>query len=243
MKTLKMNLTRLHNEEHAQFQTEFKNSVDKYDATELDIAESYQAYLPFFAQEQEALQLIRKSAATKKITDADRDRDTIFRGFGDAIKSTSNHFNVDKQAAANHVKVLLDQYGNVARKPYNEETAAINKLVTELGATYKADITLLALTDWVQELDDRNKAFDALMKGRYSEEASKTELRMLHVRLDIDEAYNAIINRLDALMLLNGVAKYEAFARELNAHVEKYKNTVATRQGRAEKKNEAVAKK
>lgn len=243
MKTTRISLQHLRNEEHFQFQTEFKDSVTQYGAEELNILEKYNVYVPFYNQEQSVLQLIRKSASTEMIANADMERDNLHRGFADAVKSALNHFNPDKQAAANRIQILLDQYGNVARKPYDVETAALTKMVSEMNGTYKADVTLLALTDWVQELDARNKAFDALMKSRYTEGASKTELRMVHVRADVDAAYKDILDRLDALMLLNGADKYEAFVKELNQRVDKYSNTLAMRKGRAAKNKEEAASK
>lgn len=244
MKTTRISLRNLHNEEHFQFQSEFNDSVIKLGADKLDILEAYNVYVPFFNQEQSALQLIRKSGTTDMISNADLDRDNLFRGFVDAVKSALNHFNPEKQAAAGRIQILLDQYGNVARKPYNKETADLTKLVSEMNTTYKADVTLLGLTDWIQEIDNKNKAFDALMKTRYTEGAAQTELRMIHVRTDVDAAYKAILNRLDALMLLNGAAKYEAFVKELNERVDRYSNTLAQRKGRAAKnKSENVEKK
>lgn len=240
MKTSRISLRNLHNEEHFQFHSDFKNAVVQYGADALDILEPFHAYTAYYNQEQESLQLIRKSANTEKLAKTDMDRDNIFRGFADAVKSGLNHFDGNKQAAAGRIQILLDQYGNVARKPYDEETAALTKLVTEMNTTYQNDISLLALADWVQELDAQNKAFDMLMKARYSEGASQTELRMVTVRVDVDAAYKSILDRLDALMLLNGASKYEAFVKELNERVNKYSKTLSMRRGRAATNKEAA---
>jgi hypothetical protein len=244
MKTTKINLRDLHNEEHFQFQTEFKDAVDKAGAgaDKLDISGEYAIYLPLYSQENEALQVIRKSHITAQLSDADLERDNLYSGFCDAVKSGTKHFNPLKRAAADRIQVLLDQYGNVARKSYDKETTDLTKLVNEFNTTYKSDINTLTIMDWVEELDTRNKAFDTLMKSRYGQEAVKTELRMVHVRYDIDAAYRAITERLDALMLLNGTAKYEAFVRELNTRVDKYHNIIAIRKGRASKKVEQPKK-
>ncbi|HEY4785917.1 MAG TPA: DUF6261 family protein [Bacteroidales bacterium] len=237
MKTTKIDLQHLRNEEHYQFHSEFNDSVILLGADKLDISEPYQAYTPFYNQEQKALLLVRGSVFTKQIEDADKDRDDIYGGFADAIKSALKHFNLEKRAAANRIQNLLDTYGDVPRKSYDQETADITKLTGELSSTYKTDITTLALTDWVTELGTRNTAFDTLKKSRTTEGANKTDLRMVNVRKDIDKAYHTITDRLDALMLLNGTAKYEAFVRELNTRVERYNNTIAIRQGRAAKNN------
>lgn len=241
MKTNKINLNLLRNEKHFQFHTEFKASVSKYGAQALNIEAAFVTYETLYPQEQEALQVIRRSATTEQLASTDAERDDIFRGFADAAKSMLNHFNPDKRQAAMRVKVVLDQYGNVARKPYDEETAAITKLVQEARGRLAGDISSLGLTDWLAELDSKNKAFDALMKSRYTEDAAKTELRMKEVRVEIDAVYRAMADRMDALMLINGVTPYEPFVRELNARVDRYNDTIAQRKGRNAKEAQASA--
>jgi hypothetical protein len=238
MKTSKINLSNLHNEEHFQFQTEFKDSVTKAGAETLQISEAFSIFLLIYAQELEALQVIRKSATTEQLANADTERDIIFRGLADAIKSALNHFSAEKRAAAGRVQILLDQYGNVARKPYDDETAAISKLVSESQNGYATDVEILGLSDWFNELNAKNQAFDVLMKSRYSEDAAKTDLRMKQVRIEVDAAYRAITNRLDALMLINGTTGFEGFVNELNSRVDRYDNILAQRKGRNAKGND-----
>lgn len=237
MKANRIDLSHLRNEEHFQFHTEFKASVAKYGAKVLNIEEAYTSHETFYGQEMDALQVIRKSATTEQLAAADAERDDIFRGLSDALKSNLNHFSADKRNAAARVKVVFDQYGNVARKPYDEETAAITKLIAEIKASLANDIATLGLNDWITELDSRNKAFDTLMKSRYSEDAAKTDLQMKSVRVEIDTIYRSIIERLDALMLINGAATYEPFVRELNARVDRYNDIFAQRKGRNAKAN------
>lgn len=232
MKTTKIDLQKLQNEEHFQFNTEFKDLVTRYDATTIDIENLFESYLTLFAQEDEALQVIRKSTITADLAVADENRDALFSGFSTAIKSALLHYNEANRTAATHIKVMLDQFGNIARESYDAETADIYKLVQALQSTYSTDITTLGLVDWVFELDAKNKVFDELMKSRYTEEASKTEYRMKQVRVAIDAAYRGIAERLDALMLVNGSDNYLPFVNELNTRVDKYKLIIAQRKGR-----------
>jgi hypothetical protein len=51
----------------------------------------------------------------------------------------------------------------------------------------------------------------------------------------VDKAFRELVDRIEALVLLNGAASYEAFIRELNAVLERYKNMLAQRQGKAKK--------
>jgi hypothetical protein len=232
MKTLRIDLSHLHNEEHFQFNTEFKDLVLDLGAVAIDIETLFLAYMILYAQEEEALQVIRRSVTTEQLILVDTERDQIFSGLVSAVKSGLKHFNPESRLAASRLKIVLDQYGNVARESYDEETADCYKLVKEAQSTYADAIATLGLTDWIVQLNNVNQAFESLMKSRYSEEASKTEYRMKQTRLASDASLRTISKQIDALILVNGPTKYEAFVREFNARVEKYKLIIAQREGR-----------
>jgi hypothetical protein len=128
--------------------------------------------------------------------------------------------------------VALNHYGNIGRKSYDEQTAAINSLVNDLETQYAADVTALGIGDWVAELQSANAAFSALMQERYSEEAAKTQLTMKEARVQLDGAYRAITERIGALIIVNGERGYESFVAELNQRIERYNNMAALREGR-----------
>ncbi len=232
MKIKKIKLLSLRNEEHFQFYTDFKNLVETHDPISLGIEFAFNAFLPFYNDEREALDIIRKSFLTDDISMADDLRDNTFRGLCDVVTSAEHHFLAEKRAAAGRIQIVLDHYGNISRKPYDEETAAINSLLGDLeGMT--DDATLLGLTDWLNELQANNVAFDTLKKDRYTQEAGKTQLRMKEVRLEVDKAYKKIAERMDALVIVNGEEAYAAFVNELNERIESYVLLLAQRKGRS----------
>ncbi|MDR2937680.1 MAG: DUF6261 family protein [Prevotellaceae bacterium] len=227
----------MQNEEHFQLNTEFRDLVVKYGPAELNIEAAFSTFLALYLQEDEALLKVTKSAYTAKIQEADRRRDQLFRGMVDANRSAQNHFRPEVCEAAQRLKILFDTYGNVAKRTANKETAALHSLQQELTGAYAADAAQVGLIEWATELNAANQAFDLLTKSRYEETAQRTDLVLRQVRLQVDEAYRAVVSRIEALMLIDGEAKYEPFVRQLNAVVEKYSNTMATRKGRAEKKS------
>lgn len=232
MKINDLSLVRLHNEEHFQFNTSFKDLVVKSTPAALKIETLFTAYLSCYAKEMEALNLVKKSAISDDLSEADAARDGIFRGMSDAIKSALNHFNADMREAANRLQILLDRYGNVSVKTFEAETGAINSLIADLNTSYTADVTKLQLAPWVSELAQRNKAFDDLKNSRYSAEATKTMLRMKDERQKVDAAYRALVERLNALIIVEGEAAYADFVNELNKRIEGFNNTIAIRKGK-----------
>ena len=232
MKTHKIDLRVLRNDEHFQFNTEFRDLLTANNPAALKVAPQFEAYLTLYAQEDEALKKIIKSAITANIQDADHQRDLTFRGMIDANKSALKHFRPETVTAAKRLQVVFDTYGNVARKPLNEETSAVYNILQELKGVYEADVTTVGIADWVQELETNNKAFDELVKGRYDEAADRTELVLRQVRIQVDTAYRSIIERIDAFAIVEESDIFTNFIRRWNVVIEKYSNTLARRQGK-----------
>lgn len=238
MKILNLKSEKLRNEEHYQFQTEFKALVERFTPTMLGIEAAFAAYLPLYANETEALNIITKSAVTEEIAHADHLRDSTYRGMCDTVKGAGNHFSDKKREAATRIQIVIDHFGNINTKTYDEQTAAIKSLIADLNGQYADDVATLRLDEWLTELQANNNAFEALMDERYTDDAGKTQLRMKEVRKEVDSAYKTITNRIDALVVVNGPATYMPFVNELNIRIEKYNNTLAQRKGRNAKPDE-----
>lgn len=236
MKSKRFRIETLRNEEYFQFYSEFKALVEQYTPEALNIENLFITFTGLYSDMDEAMDIIRKSDSTEKISNADIERDGTFRGFADAVKSAYNHFNKDKQEAAKRLQIIFDHYGNIARKPYDEETASIYNFLQEIN-TRQADIALLGLSDWITQLEMENNNFDALMKTRYEESASKTNLKMKQVRAEADRCYRDILDRIDALITINGETAYAPFMEALNVRIERYENLLAQRRGKANKDN------
>lgn len=240
MKIMNVKSEKLRNEEHFQFQSEFKELVERFTPVTLGIETAFAAYLPLYANEAEALDVIRKSAVTDEIANADHLRDTTFRGMCDTVKGATNHFTPTKREAAERIQIAIDHFGNINTKPYDEQTASIKTLLADLNTAYSEDVTTLRLEEWITELQANNDAFEALMNERYSDDAGKTQLKMKEVRKEVDAAYHTITTRIDALAVVNGPETYTPFVNELNTRIEKYNNMLAQRKGRNAKSDEPL---
>ena len=221
------------NAAHYQFQTDFNDFVIKYTPQALGIVEDYAAYQPLLQDEGVALVAITKSATTEEIDGADKNRDFTFRGTADKVTNSLNHFDPQVREAARRVKIIFDTYGNLAPKPDDEESGLISSLIDDLRTKVPADIATIQLIDWIAELERLNNAFIALEATRNSEEANRTELRMKHVRVDVDAAYNKIIKRINALIIVTGEGPYAAFVKELNARIARAQDSIALSKGQA----------
>jgi len=110
----------------------------------------------------------------------------------------------------------------VAKKSAKEETSAIYNVLQELHSKYEADMEIVGIQSWAEELKARNAKFEALVKDRCDEAACKANIVLKKIRMELDAVYRAIVDRVNALMLVEGYAGYEQFAKKLNAIIEKY---------------------
>lgn len=227
MKIESIHFIRLRNEEHFQFHSEFKGLVVTHKASTLNIETAFNAYLPLYSQEAEALNKIIKSSLTSVLADADKLRDNTFMGLSDAVSAAARHFRPEVKLAAQRMMVVFNHYNGLTRRNYDQESAAINTFIAELNSSCADDITTIGVGDWVSELQSNNDNFINLMKTRYTEEAGKTQYEMKEVRIQIDNAYRSIIKRIDALMTINGESDYTAFVRELNERIDRINNQIS----------------
>lgn len=231
MKIENVALSRLRNEQHYQLHTEFKDLVIEHNAQTLKIDKEFANYLPLYQKEDDTLRVIRKSAITESVTDADTQRDITFKGLADTIKVAVQHYNAQVQAAAKRVKIVFDTYGNVTRKPYDEESAAITNILQELQGKYAADIALLNLTDWVAKLEAENTSFIAMVKDRYDDLNLDTISQMPIARKALDDQLRSITERINALIIVEGEEHFKPFVASWNQRINHYKNVLAQREG------------
>jgi hypothetical protein len=230
---IRIDYAHLRNEAHVELHETADTIIVRHNPAALGIAVQYGEYKPHLDTEVSLLDVIRKSGYTGELDGSDHRRDTLVRGFSDAVKSGLNHFDPAKREAARRIEIVLNSYGNIAAKALDQETAAIDDLLRELrSGEYPALVDSLALTDWLTQLDAENRTFKRLMMARYGETSQRPTTRMKAARKNTDAAFRGIIDQIEALATVNGMAQYEAFIRELNAILERYKNILAAEAGR-----------
>jgi ribosome-associated translation inhibitor RaiA len=232
MKIKKLKLLVLRAQEHFQYFTLFKELVEETTAEALKIAPQFAIWLLLYFEEEGAFQKIPKSAFTEILQEADQKRDNTYRGMSGANRSAINHFKEDVKAAAERLQIVFDTVGNVTIKPQNEETTAIYNLIQILRSDkYTADVELVGLSEWIDELEANNQAYHSIDKERYEESADRNRIIMKDARAKVDEAYREIADRIDALYLIEGSEVYKNFIMRLNAVIEKYSTLIAFRKG------------
>ena len=221
MKVENVNLHRFRNAGHYQFHTDVMDTIEVYSATALNVADVFDDYKAAHQREGKALVAITKSATTQEIVNADHERDYTLRGFFDQVRSDLNHYDENTRSSAIRVNIILDGYGNMIPKPYDEESGLINGLINDLGAKVPNDLEILNLTPWISTLFNQNTRFIALEASRNSEESDRSELRMKQVRVEVDAAYRKLVERLNALVIIAGEDSYRPIVNKINVRIER----------------------
>ena len=225
--------SRMKNEVHVQFFESVNSLILKVGAATLAIELLYALFKQALDNEMESLNIIRKSDMTAKISEQDRVRDAIYRGFSDTVKGFRNHFDAEMREAANRLWSIFLHYGNVTQKPLDAETAAINDILREFErAENVTAIEKLKMGEWVTKLADENGKFHDLMMERYGESLEKTPYRMKTARLETDRFYRAIVAELENQMMTGKINPDNGFIIELNAIVSRFKSILAQEFGR-----------
>lgn len=238
MEILKIDLSRLRNEEHFNYHTEANELITRFTVEALKLQRYYPAFETTLNTEAEALNVLQKSIFTGPIANADHTRDTTTEGMEDMIDAGLRHFKPKVREAARRLKIVFEGQGNITTKPYDQQTAATTKLIETLENKYADDVASVGLNDWLAELKRNNQAVITLVGERYTDETGKTPVKMKAARKALDAAYRNVVKMIDALVFVEGPEAYEAFIEELNQRIEKYNTRLNQRDGRNKKDDE-----
>jgi len=241
MKIKSLQLSFLRNKEHFQFHSGVKKSIQLLTASTLNIEGPFTIFLHLYNKENETLEELQKNNIPEDLVDADNNRDITLCGMLAVIKSATNHFRVEVRQSGSHLQSLFENYGSNTISTYDDQTAATNKLVEELVGMYASDVATIGLSEWVSQLKIKNLTFDSLKKSRYSDNTSLTQLAMKHTRTELDNAYLAIINRINALIELEGEDNYKQFVLEMNEQIDAYDELLAIRKGKSKKPSQTTS--
>jgi len=241
MKTQSIELSKMRNDEHFQFHTEFIKLVTRSGAANLKVEAPFEAYLQFYRRADEALKKIPKSALTEEIHKADKRRDKAFRGLVDKNRASLKHFRLEVQEAAKRLSILFKTYGKLGSKPLNEQTSGVYNMMQELRGAYADALDNVGLQDWANELEAANNDFAMLYRLRLDESAQKTKAVLKQERKNMDTAYRQLTERLNARVVLESEPTLHGFIDSLNTLIAKYKTLMAQRAGKAKAKRQTAS--
>lgn len=241
LKIIRLMLERLRNEEHFQFMSDvFKivsaAIVSRTENMAVNINSLFSIFGDLLNKEDIAVASLRKSGLTDPIAESDNYRDMIYRGLVLYVQAYLHSADTAQREAAQRIQVLIDNYGDIRTKSYNEETAAIYNLLQDMQNKLSEQIETIDLNEWISNLEAANNKFESLMSERYDESLGGEDMR--EIRREIDSVYRQIVSLIEIENKVSGGEAYADVIEKLNERVSYYKTTLAVRKGRADAKKE-----
>ena len=185
----------------------------------------------------EALKSSSSLPSTALATDADVERDSAWRGANAYVKAMTEHPDVATATAAMEVKRLFDTYGDPTSLAQTEESGVLHNLIQDLKALDAEKARLLALTPWINNLENKEKAFKQAAQKRTDEKSRVIVGVVKQCRSEADNAYRQLVSTVNALCLIEGEEKYTTFIDHVNVMIDERKTILRTRSTINAKKN------
>jgi hypothetical protein len=210
----------LRREAHYQFLELFHRLLDTFGEVKEVISIYYVGFVFLLDKERRLVDAQKKSNYTKKIVDADHRDDQLLVGIRNIVVGALHHFDPRIVEAAISLQNRLNAFGAIIKKSYEEEAAAIRILLLDLQGSSAAEVELLGLTPWINELEIAVNDFERLLQLRIEEQATKPMERLREIRNEIEEVYRKMIDRINAFNTIEEKEVYNEFIRQLNLQID-----------------------
>ena len=176
--------------------------------------------------EDDALALSKANLLSKEIKAIDAERDKHYKALRKAITFFLNHPDAELVKAAARLEQLLKDYNINPVMQLDRETGLLLNLIGDLETKSAADVTALALTPVVQAMKQANDKLREVTRARANDRAVQIVGQLKQAQHASDEAYRTLVQKVNALAVVEGEADYADFISKMNEQVKHYKQEV-----------------
>ena len=187
-------------------------------------------------EEDRCLVISQKSLITDDIKAADDKRDNIFRGLRKSIKGLTDAPVPDVAQAAKELQQCLVDYRIDPKMQLDRETGLLHNFIADLETKYAAQVTKLGLTLFVAPLKEANAKVEQFIVDRTTAQSAVAAGDLRQARLATDTAYHHLVKLVNALAMVSGTTDYDALAKFLNEHIDRFKHEVLPKKKKGGKK-------
>ena len=194
----------------------------------------------YLAQMNDLTRIPQMKAETKPKEEVDRKRDNLISLLFSRVK-TSRSVPIEAESkAAEQLYIVISPYRGIGKLPYNQETEMIKGLLLDLRKLEISEaVRTLGLDAYVDELDNCNKQFEALVK---TADMKNSELgfneQMRDLRVAMTDLYREMTDYAFATNLLNETEESLYFMSGLNALIHDVESIYKQRLNSRKKKEE-----
>ena len=176
--------------------------------------------------EDDALALSKANLLSGEIKTLDAERDKHYKALRKAIKFFLSHPDAELVKAAQRLERLLKDYNIDPKMQLDRETGLLLNLISDLETKSAADVTALSLTPVVQAMKQANDKLREVTRARANDRAVQIVGQLKQAQHASDEAYRTLIQKVNALAVVEGEADYADFISKMNEQVKHYKQEV-----------------
>ena len=171
----------------------------------------------------------QKSLLTKRIAEADHQRDALYMGYRSAVKGLTRSSTPEKAKAATTLWNNITAHRINPNMQLERETFLIVNLTDDCEKKYATEVQKLGLKPYVESLKAANEKVKQLLDDRNNSRVSQTAGALRTARRASDAAYLWLARVVNSLVVLdNGTAKCDAFIDYMNVVIKRYKEQVLT---------------
>ena len=206
-------------------------------STNASAKKAMEALAAALKEEDRCLVISRRNLITDDIRAADKARDDIFRSLRKAINGFTDAPVPDVAQAAKELQQCLADYRIDPAMQLDRETGLLHNFIADLETKHAAEVAKLGLTLYVAPLKEANAKVEQFIVDRTTAQSAVIaagELRQ--ARLVTDAAYRHLVKFVNALAMVSGTGDYDALAKFLNEHIDRYKHEVLPKKKKGGKK-------
>ena len=221
------NKTHLRYGAHFSVMTSFGEKVASLAESESMLTAAYNAFKSALDYEDGAIKIARASEYSDQILKEDTKRDRLYSN-GKATVEMWVALGIEPMATA--AQAVLKEYNNYkveTTAQYDQETGLmLNFLQPFETAAMKEKLQTLGLTAVFEQMKIANEAVRSLISQRGDERAANAAFDIKKARQATDAAYDKLVERINALQVLDETGKYNAFIAWWSQEVARIKQQI-----------------
>ena len=234
----KVDLVGMNNGAHYEF---MKVVNDRFAAettlsTNASAKKAMEALAAALKEEDRCLVISRRNLITDDIRAADKTRDDIFRSLRKAINGFTDAPVPDVAKAGKVLKQCVADYAINPAMQLDRETGLLHNFIADLETKHAAEVAKLGLTLYVAPLKEANAKVEQFIVDRTTAQSAIAAGELRAARLVTDAAYRHLVKFVNALAMVSGTGDYDALAKFLNEHIDRYKHEVLPKKKKGGKK-------
>lgn len=231
------NIARLHTQEDFNFQTRVRNLAEECLTLETDKA-MVDGYKESVNALDAALKQSDKNSFTALMNEADAKADKRWSATYAYIKAMVDHPQQERSEAAAKVLEIFQKYGILTSMGFDEEYGRYANLLQDLADLPDETKEYLSLAPWFDAMDTAVADFQRYRSQKTKEDSTRVVGLVKDTRLAADTSYKSLVQRVNALVIVNGETAYGDFIDRLNVMISEAQAMISGRSTKAAKKRE-----